>query len=91
MLDKHIASEGAEQKKHDASLSTGSVFVASYPHAETTKGDVSEMDERKVRDLEASTEHIPPVATLDVSFGLHNSPILLIIRTAIPTIRFANL
>ena len=67
MLDRHIASEDIN-RKNNTDQSTNSVFVASYHNAETTtKGDVAELDDRKVRDLEASTDNIAPIATLDVS------------------------
>lgn len=68
MLEKHVGEE-ANNKNLATNQSAGSVFIASYPNAATTRDDAdgSEMDDRKIRDLEASTEHIAPVSNLDVS------------------------
>ena len=65
MLEKHIAEEDVNNKKLDTNTSSDSVFIASYPQGD--RADVNEMDDRKIKDLEASTDHIAPIATLDVS------------------------
>lgn len=68
MLDNHLASEGLQKQGEGAATqSTGSIFVAQY--SQDKDDDKNEIVDRKDRDLEASTEHIVPLSTLDVSLS----------------------